>query len=421
MDRNGEALQPGIARVSCPPVADRYDVAIVGGGILGLATARALLERAPRARLLLLEKEPKLAAHQTGHNSGVIHSGIYYRPGSSKARLCVEGGRLMAQFCEAHGITVDRCGKVIVATTEAELPRLQMLHERGTANGVPGLELIDRDRLRDLEPHAAALRAIHSPATGIVDYTEVAAALARDLAAQGVSIETGAEVRAIVRSGDGLTLETSRGAFGARRMVNCAGLYSDVVAQLAGATPDVRIIPFRGEYYMIRPERRDLVRGLIYPVPDPEFPFLGVHFTRTVHGEVEAGPNAVLAFAREGYRFGRVEPGELLGTLTYRGFWAMASRYWRTGAYEMYRSLSKTAFVQALQRLVPDLRAEDVTPGGAGVRAQAVSPDGSLVDDFRIVAAADAIHVLNAPSPAATASLAIGRHIAGLAVETFGI
>ncbi len=402
-------------------VSDRYDLAIIGGGIVALATACALGARAPRARLVILEKEPALAAHQTGHNSGVIHSGIYYKPGSSKARLCVEGVQLMVEFCAVHGIRVDRCGKVIVATREDELPRLQALYERGLANGVKDLALIDPPRLRELEPQAAAIRAIHSPTTTIVDFKEVAAALARGLIGAGVSIETNAKVTAIARTGDGLELGTPRLSVRARRIVNCAGLYSDVVARMAGAPTDVRIIPFRGEYYFLRPERRPLVRGLIYPVPDPEFPFLGVHFTKTVHGDIEAGPNAVLAFAREGYTFGRIQPGELLGTLAYRGFWAMARRYWRTGLYEMYRSLSKRAFVRALQRLVPELRAEDVQRAGAGVRAQAVSPDGSLVDDFRIVQAADAIHVLNAPSPAATASLAIGRHIASLAVESFGL
>ena len=402
-------------------MADAYDVAIIGGGIVSLATARALGERAPRARLAIVEKEAKLAQHQTGHNSGVIHSGIYYKPGSYKARLCVEGARLMSEFCAEHGIRVERCGKVIVATRADELPRLQTLYERGTANGVPGLALIDPLRLRELEPHAAALRGIHSPNTAIVDFGEVATAFARELAGRGVTIETNAEVTAIRRAGDEFELTTPRLTVRARRIVNCAGLYSDVVARMAGAPTDVRIIPFRGEYYFIKPERRSLVRGLIYPVPDPEFPFLGVHFTRTVHGDVEAGPNAVLAFAREGYRFGRVNPIELWGTLTYPGFWAMARRYWKTGAYEVYRSLSQGAFVRALQRLVPDLRPDDVVRGGAGVRAQAVMRDGSLVDDFRIVEAADAIHVLNAPSPAATASLAIGRHIAGLAAERFGL
>jgi len=402
-------------------VSDRFDVAVVGGGIVGLATTRALLAEHPGLRLVILEKEARLAAHQTGHNSGVIHSGIYYRPGSHKARLCVEGARLMKEFCAEHGIRVDPIGKVIVATSEAELPRLRALFERGTANGVQGLTLIDKDRLRAIEPHAAAIRAIHSPTTSIVDYGEVAQALARELLSQGAVIRTGARVTAIRRTAEGFDLSTASGPIQARRLVNCAGLYSDIVARLAGARPGVRIIPFRGEYYMIRPERHDLVHGLIYPVPDPEFPFLGVHFTRTVHGEVEAGPNAVLAFAREGYRFGRVHLRELASTLGYPGFWSMVRRYWRTGSCEMYRSLNKGAFVQALQRLLPDIGPADITPGGAGVRAQAVTADGSLVDDFRIAGSTDAIHVLNAPSPAATASLAIGRHIARLATEAFAL
>jgi L-2-hydroxyglutarate oxidase LhgO len=398
----------------------RYDVAIVGGGIIGLAIARALLERAPSARLVILEKESRLGMHQTGHNSGVIHSGIYYRPGSYKAKLCVEGKALMREFCAAHGITVVDCGKVIVATREDELPRLQTLYERGIANGVP-IEMIDRDRLRELEPHAAGLRAIHSPTTAIVDYSEVVTALAGELTARGVAIETNAKVLAVVRTRDGVEIGTSRLAVDARFLVNCAGLYSDAIARMAGAEPDVQIVPFRGEYYMIRPERRELVRSLIYPVPDPEFPFLGVHFTNTVHGDVEAGPNAVMAFAREGYDLTRVNVRELAETLAYRGVWHMVRRYWRMGSYEMYRSLSKAAFVSALQRLVPGIQADDVSPGGAGVRAQAVARDGSLIDDFRIVDTDNAVHVLNAPSPGATASLAIGRHIAGVAGDKFGL
>jgi L-2-hydroxyglutarate oxidase LhgO len=399
-----------------------YDIAIVGGGIVGLATARALLQTAPSLKLVVCEKEAELGRHQTGHNSGVIHSGIYYKPGSFKARLCVEGVRLMMDFCEAHAIKYDRCGKVVVATSQEELPRLQTLYERGTANGVPGLARIDADRVREIEPHVRAVAGIHSPNTAIVDYGQVTAALARDLAASGVTIECNFPVSAITRvKGGGLAVSTTQHTITATRVINCAGLYSDVVARLAGANTEVQIIPFRGEYYFLRPERESLVRGLIYPVPDPEFPFLGVHFTRTIHGQVEAGPNAVLAFAREGYRFARVRPRELAGTLGYAGFWAMARKYWRTGAYEMYRSLSKKKFVEALQKLVPDLRAEDIAPGGAGVRAQAVRPDGTLLDDFSIATGPDAIHVVNAPSPGATASLAIGRHIAGLAKETFGL
>jgi (S)-2-hydroxyglutarate dehydrogenase len=399
---------------------NRYDVAIVGGGIIGLATARALLERAPGTRIAILEKEAKLATHQSGHNSGVLHSGIYYRPGSYKAKLCGEGKGLMREFCAAHGIKIVDCGKVIVATREDELPRLQTLYERGIANGVP-VEMIDARRLREIEPHAAGVRAIHSPTTSILDFGEVATAIAGELTARGVTIETNAKVLAIVRMRDGIELGTSRLAVQARWLINCAGLYSDVIARMAGATPDVQIVPFRGEYYMIRPERHHLVKTLIYPVPDPEFPFLGVHFTNTVHGEVEAGPNAVMAFAREGYELTRFNARELAETLAYRGVWHMVRRYWRMGSYEMYRSLSKTAFVQALQRLVPEIRAEDVTRGGAGVRAQALAPDGSMVDDFRIVESEGAVHVLNAPSPGATASLAIGRHIAGVASDRFSL
>jgi L-2-hydroxyglutarate oxidase LhgO len=399
-----------------------YDVAIIGGGILGLATARALLERFPSLSLVLCEKEAELATHQTGHNSGVIHSGIYYKPGSYKAKLCVEGAKLAVEFCDANGIKYDRCGKVIIATSQEELPRLRTLYERGMANGVPGVTMIDAERVREIEPHVRALAGIHSPNTAIVDWGEVAAAIGRDLAARGVTIERNFPVSAITRvRGGGVAVSTTQHSITARRIVNCAGLYSDVVARLAGAEPEVQIVPFRGEYYMLRPESEHLVHGLIYPVPDPEFPFLGVHFTRTIHGEVEAGPNAVLAFAREGYAWGRARPGELLGTLRYRGFWSMARKYWRTGAYEVYRSLSKAAFVKALQRLVPELKPEDVKAGGSGVRAQAVRPDGSLLDDFSIVTSADAIHVLNAPSPGATASLAIGRHIAGLAGQTFDL
>ena len=399
-----------------------YDITIVGGGIVGLATARALLEKFPSLKLVLCEKEAELGRHQTGHNSGVIHSGIYYKPGSFKARLCVEGVRLMMDFCEAHAIKYDRCGKVIVATSQEEVPRLHTLHERGTANGVPGLSLIDAGRVREIEPHVRAVAGIHSPNTAIVDYSQVTAALGRDLVAGGVTIEYNFPVSAITRvRGGGLAVSTREHTITTSKLINCAGLYSDVIARLAGADTEVQIVPFRGEYYFLRPQRDSLVRGLIYPVPDPEFPFLGVHFTRTIHGEVEAGPNAVLAFAREGYRFANVRPRELAATLGYGGFWAMARKYWRTGAYEMYRSLSKKKFVEALQKLVPDLRGEDITPGGAGVRAQAVRPDGSLLDDFSIATGPDAIHVVNAPSPGATASLAIGRHIAGLAAQTFDL
>ena len=393
-------------------------IAIVGGGIVGLATAYALRDRGP----VVFEKEREVGAHQTGHNSGVIHSGIYYKPGSFKARLCVEGVRLMTDFCDKHAIKYDRCGKVIVATSDDEIPRLKTLYERGVANGVPGVAMIDAARVREIEPHVRAVAGIHSPNTAIVDYGEVTTALGQELVARGVTIEYNFPVSAITRvRGGGVAVSTQHHTITTRRIVNCAGLYSDVVARLAGAAAEVQIVPFRGEYYFLKSEREGLVRGLIYPVPDPEFPFLGVHFTRTIHGEVEAGPNAVLAFAREGYRWTSVRPRELAGTLRYAGFWWMARKYWRVGAWEVHRSVSKKKFVESLQRLVPDLKAEDIKPGGSGVRAQAVLPDGTLLDDFSIVSSADAIHVLNAPSPGATASLAIGRHIAALAGETFGL
>jgi (S)-2-hydroxyglutarate dehydrogenase len=397
-----------------------FDLTIVGGGIVGLATARALTEQFPRRSIVILEKEPILGGHQTGHNSGVIHAGIYYRPGSYKAKLCVEGVRLLTAFCDATGVPYERCGKTILATTEAERPRLQTLYERGTANGIEGLEMISPARLGDIEPHARAVQALYSPSTAIVDYKEVTRALAALLQSAGVEIRTATRLQRVHRADGHLRLETTQGEETSRWLINCGGLYADAVARMMGVEPDVQIIPFRGEYYVLKPGQR-LVNALIYPVPDPEFPFLGVHFTKRIGGDIEAGPNAVLAFAREGYRLSTVSPRELLGTVSYRGFWAMAARYWRTGVYEMYRSLRKSAFVRALQRLVPDIREEHLIPGGSGVRAQAVSPDGSLVDDFKITTSADAIHVLNAPSPAATASLAIGRHIATLASETFGL
>lgn len=396
-----------------------HDVAVIGGGIVGLATAYQLLQVHPRTRLVVLEKERALAQHQTGHNSGVIHSGIYYKPGSFKARLCVEGARQMVRFCQEHSIKYELCGKVVVATHQEELPRLQALYERGVANGVPGLELVGPERLRELEPHVAGIRGIWSPATGIADYPGVAEVLAAQVQARGGEVRTGAGVQAITRHNGAFVLQTSGGEVQARQLINCAGLHADRVARMAGARPDVRIVPFRGEYYFVRPERRHLVRNLIYPVPDPRFPFLGVHFTRTVHGDVEAGPNAVLALRREGYRKSAVRPGDVWAVVSYAGFWRMAARYWRVGLREVYRSLVKRVFVQDLQRLVPDIRGEDVAPGGAGVRAQALDPTGALVDDFRIVETPGAIHVLNAPSPAATASLAIGRYIVGLAERAF--
>ncbi|MFQ5828397.1 MAG: L-2-hydroxyglutarate oxidase [Candidatus Methylomirabilia bacterium] len=397
----------------------RYDLAIIGSGIVGLATAMALTERYPRHSLVVVEKEPEMGRHQTGHNSGVIHSGIYYRPGSYKAKLCVEGARLMVRFCEVNGITYERCGKVVVATHERELPGLAGLYERGMANGVPGLEMIGPERLKEIEPHAHALQALYSPETAIVDFRAVARAMEAQLQQHGIDLLMNARVRRIVQGTGSLRLHTDRGEVRASHLVNCGGLYADVIARMAGARSAVQIIPFRGEYYCLRGDRQSLVQGLIYPIPDPAFPFLGVHLTRTIHGKVEAGPNAVLAFAREGYTMPTINLAELWATLAYRGFWAMARRYWKAGSYEFYRSISKRAFVQALRRLLPELTDDDVVPGGAGVRAQAVRQDGTLVDDFEIVATPVALHVLNAPSPGATASLAIGRHLAELAADSF--
>jgi L-2-hydroxyglutarate oxidase len=399
----------GLARME----TQRFDIAIIGGGIVGLATAMALNSRFPRRSLVILEKEPGLANHQTGHNSGVIHAGIYYKPGSYKAKLCVEGGRLLMQFCEANGIHYDRCGKLIVATNEAELGPLQTLYERGTANGIEGLEMVGPERIREIEPWAKAVRALYSPNTAIVDYMQVANAMAKNLAETGSSILLSTRALHLQRSDGGFVIETSREPVRCKYLINCAGLYADRIARLMGVRPDVRIIPFRGEYYSLNHDCR-LVRGLIYPVPNPEFPFLGVHFTKRIQGDYEAGPNAVLAFAREGYKFGDVCWTDMATMLAFKGFWAMAWKYWRMEVYELYRSLSRRAFLKALQRLVPELEDKDLCPGGSGVRAQVVTSKGSLVDDFLIVEAPNAINVLNAPSPAATASIAIGKHIANL-------
>jgi L-2-hydroxyglutarate oxidase len=396
-------------------------VVVIGGGIVGLSTAMALSQGAPPARPLLLEKEPGLAAHQTGHNSGVIHSGIYYKPGSLKARYTVQGAREMVEFAQTHGIAYDICGKVVVATTPEELPRLDELHRRGTANGTPGLEMIGVERLREIEPHAAGLKALRVASTGIIDYVGVAQKYAAIVRERGGEIRTGTRVLGIRRDGDGWVIETNAGTERSRYVINCAGLHSDLMARQAGTTPPVRIVPFRGEYYELEKARESLVRALIYPVPDPAFPFLGVHFTRMVHGGVEAGPNAVLSFKREGYRRTDFDAREAWDTLSYPGFWRLAGKYWRTGAGEFYRSFSKAAFVRALQRLLPDLRLEDLHPSGAGVRAQAIDLSGALVDDFSIQAIGGIIHVLNAPSPAATASLPIGRHIADEARRHFGL
>ena len=395
------------------------DVAIVGGGIVGLATALALADDRPRLRLAVLEAEPRLATHQTGHNSNVVHSGLYYRPGSLKARTCVEGRESLYRFCAEHGVPHERCGKLVVATAPHELPALDELERRGRANGLNGLVRLDRDGVRAREPYVDAVAGLLVPDTGIVSYPRVAAAMADGVRRRGGEVHTGAALRGVARADGGLVLETTAGAFATRHLVGCAGLQSDRVARRCGLDPGVRIVPFRGEYWTLRPERRFLVHHLVYPVPDPAMPFLGVHLTRMVDGGVACGPNAVLAFARHGYSWRRVSPRDLAALAAWPGFWRMGRRLWRSGLGEMRRSLSKTAFVRALQRLCPELRADDLLPGGAGVRAQAVDASGTLVDDFRIVDGDRMIHVVNAPSPAATASLAIGRAVAARAAERF--
>ena len=388
------------------------DIAIIGGGIIGLAAARELLRRRPGARLVVLEKERKLGQHQTGHNSGVIHSGIYYAPGSMKAKACVAGAAELMRYCEEKGIPFERCGKVIVALDDSELGRLEELHRRGTANGVPGLEMVGPERLRELEPHCRGVRALWSPNTGIIDFSRVAAAYAEDVREAGGEIRTGHAVVRIRRAGGRTRLTTTRGDVEARTVVACAGLYADRVAALGGAPRNPRIVPFRGDYYVLRPERRALVRGLIYPVPDPAFPFLGVHFTRRMDGEVWLGPNAVLAFAREGYRLTDVNPRDLVEALTFAGFRRLALKYWKTGLAEMWRDVSKRAFLASLQAYIPEMRADDMLPGPSGVRAQALSDEGTLVDDFVVDTARGVLHVRNALSPAATSSLAIAAMIA---------
>jgi L-2-hydroxyglutarate oxidase LhgO len=390
-----------------------YDVAIVGGGIIGLATGHALVQRLPGVGLVVLEKEPRVGEHQTGHNSGVLHSGLYYAPGSMKADLCVRGAERMVAFCEANGVPWDRNGKLVVATRREELPRLDELERRGTANGVLGMRRIGPAEIREIEPHATGLEALHVPTTGTIDFGGVARALARLLAEGGVDVLSSAGVRGVAWETGGIRLLHDSGDCSARVVVNCAGLHSDRLAEMMGVRPPVRIVPFRGEYLTLRPEARHTVRSAIYPVPNPELPFLGVHLTRRVGGVVEAGPNAVLAFAREGYRRSTVRPSELLDSIRYPGTRRLLARHWRNAAGEFGRSLSRAAFVRAVRRLVPDLDTSDFEKRRhSGVRAQALRPDGGLVDDFVIETTDTAIHVLNAPSPGATSSLAIGEHIA---------
>ncbi len=389
---------------------NQTNVAIIGGGIVGLATAYRLLERLPSTKVTILEKEASLAFHQTGRNSGVLHSGIYYKPGSLRATNCREGKKAMEEFCQREGVAYDICGKVIVAVTEDELPKMQDIFSRGQANGVH-CELIGPERLHQLEPHAAGIAAIHVPEAGIVDYPGVCQKLADRIREKGGTITFNACVTGMTTAQGSMLVQTTAGDVEARCVVTCAGLQADRVAKLSGTPVDSKIVPFRGEYFELKPEWQHLCRNLIYPVPDPKFPFLGVHFTRLIHGGVECGPNAVLAFAREGYTKLDINLVDLMESLTYPGFLRMAAKHWRTGCGEMWRSFSKAAFVRALQRLMPDIRSEHIEPAPAGVRAQALGRDGKLVDDFVIVENDLVVNVLNAPSPAATAALNIGRLI----------
>ncbi len=388
----------------------RFDVAVVGGGIVGAAVAAEVVARRPGARVVLVEKEDALAAHQSGRNSGVIHSGTYYRPGSLKARLAVEGAAGMRRFCEERALPLREVGKVIVATRPREIPALEELHRRARENGVPDVERISPERLREIERHATGIAALHLPRVCVTDFAAVTRALADDVQRAGGEVLLGTRVLRLVRETD-VVLETTAGALHAREVVACAGLHADRLARESGDAPPARLVPFRGEYHLLRPEREHLVRGLVYPVPDPRLPFLGVHFTRRVQGGVDAGPNAVLALSREGYRWGAVNLRDLAEVIGFEGFWRMASGHARAGIEEVWRSLSKRRLVADLQRLVPEVRGEDLVPGPSGVRAQAVDRRGRLLDDFLLLRRGRVLYVLNAPSPAATASLAIARHV----------
>ncbi len=396
------------------------DIAVVGGGIVGLAVARELIARRPQSSVCVLERESEIATHQTGHNSGVIHAGVYYVPGSLKARLCVEGAREMYEYCERRGVAHERCGKLIVATDSSELARLAELERRGLANGVPGLRRIDADEIRELEPHAAGIAGLHSPGTGIADFPGVARAYAEDIADADGTIATGCEVEGVSLAPRHIRLTHSHGTTEASHAIFCAGAWADRLAVAAGADPDPRIVPFRGAYLRLLPERRHLVRSLIYPVPDPALPFLGVHLTKHIDGEVLIGPTALMAGARDAYRLRTIRRRDLIETLRWPGTWRMLAKWWSTGVTELRHAALRSAFVHAAARYVPELQSSDVLGAFAGVRAQALGRDGKLVDDFVFSHTDRALHVRNAPSPAATSSLAIGRHIADEAERVIG-
>ena len=399
--------------------SDQYDIAIIGGGIIGLSTAMHILQKRPTLKVVVVEKENTLAKHQPGNNSGVIHSGIYYKPGSWKSEFCVSGVTKIKEFCDDNEIEYVECGKTIVATSENELGRLQDLYERGQANGVPGLEMIGPERLQEIEPHVAGVQALWSPKTGIVDYVKITNRYADIFQENGGSVLLNTMVQNIdVREGE-INIDTNNGTLNTKHVINCAGLYSDKVAEMMGQDIGVHIIPFRGEYYKLSSSAEHLVKGLIYPVPDPRFPFLGVHYTRNIHGYVEAGPNAVLAFQQEGYKKTDINVGELSRTFMFPGFWKMLKNNWKTGMSELYRSYNKNKFVSDLQRLIPSIDSDSLVAGGAGVRAQAVDKTGFLLDDFKIVETSNSLHVINAPSPGATSSLAIGEHLSDLAEKNF--
>jgi len=399
----------------------QYDVVVVGGGIIGLATSMKLTQDFPNLKVAVLEKEKEVAQHQTGHNSGVIHAGIYYAPGSQKANFCSTGGKLLRDFCDEYGIAYDMCGKLIVATDDSEVPQLEELFKRGTENGAQGLRMVNQEEIKDIEPYSAGVKAILSPNTGIIDYFEVSQAYATRMRENGGDLLTNVEVISIENKDNLVYINTTSGTVAAKYVLNCAGLHADTVARMMGVDVGVKIVPFRGEYFSIIPEKEHMVKGLIYPVPDPSMPFLGVHFTRRINGSVEAGPNAVLAFAREGYKKTDVNLKDTLGTLSYSGFWKMSAKYWKVGMHEQYRSLVKRVFVKSLQKLMPEITGDDLGNPGAGVRAQVIDSNGGLLQDFAIEASANAIHVLSAPSPGATSSLTISEYIVDLAQESFDL